>query len=133
MKILNEIRQELYEMANYPPLRTGLDFSIWVDSAGENRNKPDSELRIKCKTVDKKNDITVSLEKSPRRFPLKNAPKLTTPDERRLKELKEFVKKHRDVLLAHQKGDIDDTALGLYFTLVTNGKSIDDAFKEVKE
>ena len=129
MRILNE--EYIFEMANYGPNRTGLDFPIWVDSAGVNRNKPDNELRVKCKSVDKEHDITVSLEIEPQRLPLDNAPKLKKQDEQRLQDLKDFIKKHREAILAHQNNIIDDTSLGIYFTEVKQGKSPKEALEKI--
>lgn len=125
LKILTE--DECFEMANLPPKRTDLPYTIWIDSKGKNRNIQHNLPRIK---VNIKDDtyIPVSIEKEPRIL-IKNMRTFEG-----FTEIKKFIQKTYNILMKHWNQEIDDgAAIFAIFKVCKENKSEEQALKEVEE
>lgn len=125
LKILTE--DECFEMANLPPRRTNLPYTIWIDGRGENRKLQHKIPRIK---VNIKDDIyiPVSIEKEPRIL-IKNIKTF-----RGFPEVKKFIQKTYNILMKHWNQEIDDgDAIFAIVKVCKENKSEEQALKEVEE
>ena len=101
--------EELFEMANLVPKKTGLKAGIWSEHSGILRNKKDKSARIKIAYgVDY--SVSVSIEKSPRILSISSKLKSKREGSSEWKAIKdaiEYVGKYYKIFLKHYN-DVED-------------------------
>ena len=104
-------QEELFEMANLSPKRTGLKLSIWSDGAGKFRNKSDKRPRIK---VGKNDTLIASISLDDSLEILAKSKGLKQHDLKAIEEAKEYIKENLDLFIKHYNShskDYDDDDL----------------------
>lgn len=103
-KELNKIDEELvlYEMANAVPKDTKLPYTIWVDSAGKNRNVPHNDPRLKVEVEGDFIPVSISMN-----------PKILADGKeiKKFKLVKQFIIRHYEELIKHWNKEISDREL----------------------
>lgn len=97
MSLYKNIEENLIEMANLSPKRTGLKVVIWSEQNGDKRNKPDSEPRFKI--MGKDYEISYSLEKKPKE--LAKSGKIKQSDRKDIDEAIDYVVRNLDLFIKH--------------------------------
>ena len=93
---------ELFEMANFSPQRTGLRFTVWFSGDPvQKHHRPRGKIRIEGEYY------PFSLDE-PLEWLAELPPGVTSADTKRLTE---FVRLNRTVLMAYWNGDIDTSDL----------------------
>jgi len=93
---------ELFEMANFNPQRTGLRFTVWFSGDPvQKHHRPRGKIRIEGEYY------PFSLDE-PFEWLAGQPPDITSTD---TKELAEFVRLNRSVLMTYWNGDIDTADL----------------------
>ncbi|RLI85205.1 MAG: hypothetical protein DRP01_06695 [Archaeoglobales archaeon] len=95
----------LYEMANVGPSKTGLPYGIWISHKGSVRHGP----RIKSYPegyANKKSVVVVSIGADPEVIKKPRRPKIPSAS---LGKLVEYVKKNQEILLQYWNDDDMDT------------------------
>lgn len=95
--LYENIENNLIEMANLSPKRTGLKVVIWSEQNGDKRNKPDGEPRFKI--MGKDYEISYSLEENPRE--LARSGKIKQSDRKDIQDAIEYVVRNLDLFIKH--------------------------------
>lgn len=88
---------DLCEMANLTPKRTGLNVQIWADHSGFKRNKKDKYPRVKLG----KDDASISISISENPVVLAKSGKIKKSDENDFMEGEKYIAKNSDIFLKH--------------------------------
>lgn len=88
---------DLCEMANLTPKRTGLNVQIWADHSGFKRNKKDKYPRVKLG----KDNVSISISISEHPVVLVKSGKIKKSDENDFLEGEKYIAKNSDIFLKH--------------------------------
>ena len=93
-----------YEMANIPSRISNLPFSIWLDSAGKNRNNKHNGVRFKAEA----NGVTITVGFINNKFTTYKTTKDNIKKFGHINELKDFAERIRVISQMHWDGDVSD-------------------------
>lgn len=88
---------DLCEMANLTPKRTGLSVQIWADHLGFKRNKKDKYPRVKLG----KDNVSISISISENPIVFAKSGKIKKSDEDDFREGEKYIAKNSDIFLKH--------------------------------
>lgn len=103
-------QENIIEMANLTPKRTGLQVQIWSDHAGILRNKRDNDKRVKVGTNDGYS-VSVSIENNPRILAQSSKLKSSNkgnPIWSKIKQGIDYVGRNYDLFLKHYEDTKDE-------------------------
>lgn len=95
-RLIENINENLFEMANLSPKRTGLSVVIWSEQGGDKRNKPDNYPRVKVSGNDY--DVVISLVDFKI---LAKSGDIKQSDKKDIKKAVEYIKRNSDLFLKH--------------------------------
>jgi hypothetical protein len=100
---MKRYKQELFEMSNFFPNTTGLDYTIWVSTKS---GKEKHWARIKISNTD--GEASISISDNPEIKDKKGKIKINSTS---FNKIKKFIKMNQQVLLDHWNGLIDSKEL----------------------
>lgn len=104
LNLVKELNNNLFEMANLSPKRTGLKARIWAEGRGVERNKSDNIPRVKLQIDDK--SLSVSIEEHPKI--LAKSRNIKQTDLAAFKEAINYISRNYDLFLKHYNDITDD-------------------------